>query len=154
MVHKIEEKKKKVRKGRGIHKFKKEIQEIKSRGVITEKEVNLIRRRLNDNRITYEDTVILEGMKITPEQTKKGFDWLMNKWKTPLGKVRKTNPFGYREQGALETFKEFRLNSFTNNITSIQAQMGINNWIAVWDVIGTENSFQYIMERGMPKIIG
>ena len=123
--------------------------------MITEAEVNLLRRRLNNNKLTYEDVEVLNDIRITPEQTKKGLDWLMKKWKTPRGIVRKNNPFGYREENVLENFKEFRLNSFTNNNNAYMTSFGINNWIAVWDVIATDGSaFQYIMEGGMPKIIG
>ena len=154
MVHIIKKNPDEARRLRGFHKFKAEIQSIKDRGYVTESELKLIRRRLNDNKISYEDVEILNDMPITPEQTKKGLDWLMNKWKTPRGIERKNNPFGLREQDALATFKEFRLNSFTNNNTSFQAEIGMNNWTEVWDVIGSENSFQYIMEAGEPKIIG
>lgn len=130
------------------------IKEIKERGFIKESEIKLLRRRLNDKKIIQEDVELLMDIKITPEQTKKGLDWLMNKWKTPRGVERKNNPFGYREQRALETFEEFRLNSFFNNVNVYQAEAGINNYIAVWDVIGKDANFQYYMEAGMPKIIG
>lgn len=129
------------------------IKDIIERGVITEKEINLIKRRLNHNVYKWEDIEDLTDLKITPEQTEKGLSWLKNKWKTPTGLERKNNPFGYREEKAIETFKEFRLSSFTNRNTYYQAEIGINNWIPVYDVIGKESDFQYIL-TGEVEIIG
>jgi len=151
MVHRRVKKNQKLR---GIHKFKTEIRTIKDRSYITEKEINRIRMRMNAGKLTYEDVEVLNNIKITPEQTQKGLNWLINKWKTPKGKERKNNPFGLREQRALKTFKEFRLNSFHNNVNVYQQEMGIKNWIPIWDVVGRDANFQYYMEAGMPKIIG
>jgi len=126
-------------------KSKALIEEILARGMITESEVNLLRRRLNDGKIAYEDVAVLNDIKITQEQTNKGFEWLNRHWKD----------LGYREQDVLKNFKEFRLNSFTNNNNFQQQEMGIYNWIPVWDVIAKDGGqFQYIMEAGAPKIIG
>lgn len=36
------------------------------------------------------------------EQVAQGVKWLKNLWKTPSGKERKNNPFGYREQDILD----------------------------------------------------
>jgi len=131
------------------------VNEIISRGFIKEDEVLLIRMRMNKNWMSYDDTEPLNGIKITPEQTQKGLNWLMNEWKTPKGVERKNNPFGLREQDVLEHFKEFRLDSFTNNNNAFQAGAGINNWVPVWNVIATDGGgFQYYMEAGQAKIIG
>lgn len=40
-------------------------------------------------------------IEVTGEQSAKGFKWLYNLYKTPIGKERKNNPFGYRENGEL-----------------------------------------------------
>jgi len=132
------------------------IEEIKNSGVITEQQINLIKRRLNHKKYTYFDIQDLDltDLKITPEQTKKGLDWLMNKWKTPRGIERKNNPFGYREESILETFKEFRFNSFHDNVNYTQSQMGMHNYQPIYDVIGEDGIFQYYVELGLPKIIG
>jgi hypothetical protein len=46
---------------------------------------------------------------ITPEQTKKGLNWLSAVRFTATGKERKNNPFGYREETILDSFKRFEL---------------------------------------------
>ena len=125
------------------------IKDILKRKIITEREVNLICRRLNHKVYTWDDIEELQDLKITPEQTHKGLTWLKNKGWTPLGKVRKNTPFGYREENAIETFKEFRLSSFTDRGNQFREY-----WIPVWDVIGKENSFQYVVEMGTASIIG
>jgi len=118
-------------------KKKQLIKDIIKRKVITEQEINLIKRRLNNGTYIYEDIQDLTGLKLTPEQTEKGFNWLMDKWKTPTGKEKENNPFGYKEEQALKTFKEFELNSFID--------MDNNNFIPIYDVIGKNSSFQYIV---------
>lgn len=134
------------------------IKEILKRGFITEAETNLIKNRMNHKKINYEDIQDLfksgNGIKITPEQTEKGLSWLKDKWKTPRGIERKNNPFGYREEEALETFKEFKLVDFHNNVNYYQSELEIFNFIPVWVVIGKKSNFQYYVEMGEPKIIG
>lgn len=132
-----------------IEEKKQLIKDILKRKVITEQEVNLICRRLNHKVYTWEDVKNLQDLKITPQQTHKGLTWLKNKGWTPRGIVRKNTPFGYREEQAIETFKEFRLNSFTN-----RGNMYIDYWRPVWDVLGNKNSFQYVVESGTASIIG
>ena len=152
MVHTIKKTAKKS--GKGIHKTKALVKTIKDRGYITEKEIMLLKRKLNSGNIKQDDIEEIFGMKITPEQTKKGFDWLMNKWKTPRGVERKNNPFGFREQKALETFDHFVFDEFFNNINYYQAEMGFNNYLPVYTVVGKESNFQYYVAGGEPHIIG
>ena len=98
--------------------------EIAERGVITEREINLLKNRANkgsdvmcvfvgDNDYT---------LKITDEQTAKGISWLLDKWKTPKGRVRKHNPFNQKQQAILSHFKEFRLVDFRD----------CGNWFVNW----------------------
>ena len=92
---------------------------------------------------------------VSPAQTKKGYDWLMNKWKTPRGVERKNNPFGLREQEILDDFGHFELKEYINNVNAYQSQAGINNYQPVWEVVSKGgSSFEYYMEMGLPKIIG
>ncbi len=125
------------------------IKDILKRKIITEREVNLICRRLNHNVYTWEDVEVLQDLKITPEQTHKGLTWLKNKAWTPRGIERKNSPFGYREEEAIKTFKEFRLSSFTNRGNQYR-----DFWCPVWDVIGKDSGFQYVVESGTASIIG
>ena len=54
---------------------------------------------------------------VTPEQSAKGYKWLMNLYKTPTGKERKNNPFGYREMNILDNYKgeRFQFVGFYND---------------------------------------
>ena len=51
---------------------------------------------------------------LSNEQNQKGYDFLMNQWKTASGKERKNNPFGYREQNILNNFSHFELKDLYN----------------------------------------
>lgn len=126
--------------------------------IITEREISLIGRRLNAGKSLETDTYLQrlytqaeeEGIAITPEQTKKGLDWLMNEWKTPRGVERKNNPFGMRESQVLEGFKEFEYCGHAN-----VGNYGNDFYIPMYRVIDTEGySFQYYVQGGRVVIIG
>lgn len=85
---------------------RKRVSEILSNGVITEKDLNLLKSRLNRRLCEYDDIepIILNyGVKLDNEQITKGINWLRNLYKTPAGKIRKFNPFGAREISVLES---------------------------------------------------
>ena len=90
--------------------------EIAERGIITEREILLIKRRLNNfGEVLIKRALFGNGpLQITPEQTKKGLDWLIDKYKTPRGVVRKHNPFNDGQVAILEDFKKFELVGFTD----------------------------------------
>ena len=73
------------------------IERIKEDKYITEKEVALLKGRLNRG---IEEANITDA-RITEAQKLKGLKWLRNLYKAPKGKERKNNPFGYREQRIL-----------------------------------------------------
>jgi hypothetical protein len=58
------------------------------------------------------DIVYEKHPRIEDAQAAKGIAWLLTKWKTPNGKERKHNPYGYREQQVLENFSHFTLVDF------------------------------------------
>lgn len=80
----------------------KVIEQIKERGYITEREVLLLRNRvqkgMDEANISYSHTDFL----ISEKQKLKGLKWLRNLYKTPKGKECKNNPFGYREQRIID----------------------------------------------------
>ena len=82
------------------------IKSIEEKGIITEREILLLKRRANNgdrdaaNFYPGCDRVI----EVTDEQSEKGFKWLYNLYKTPMGKERKNNPFGYREMDILDNY--------------------------------------------------
>jgi hypothetical protein len=126
--------------------------------VLSEREILLVKRRLNDGKVSISAVMEKspdEGWKITPEQTQKGLAWLMNQWKSPKGVERKNNPFGYREEEILKNFKEFRLVDFYDNANYYQAQAGIKNYIPLYEVISKDgDGFQYYVVGGKISIVG
>lgn len=77
----------------------KVIEQIKQRGYITEREVLLLKHRFERG---IKEANIEDIIRISEEQKLKGLKWLRNLYKTPKGKERKNNPFGYREQRILD----------------------------------------------------
>ncbi|HUS51174.1 MAG TPA: hypothetical protein VMZ91_13485 [Candidatus Paceibacterota bacterium] len=149
-----------VKREKGIFSVKKSkedkakklfLQNIKQRGTITEKELLLVKRRLNDGKTyKWEDVEELTDLKLTPEQNQKGIAWLKNKGWGKTGIERSTTPYGYREEEALKNVKEIKLNSFTN-----RGYGDVKNFVPVYDVYTKEGyGFQYIMKDDKPSIIG
>ena len=129
----------------------KTTQQIIDQEVLTEKDINLIIRRANAG----EQIPMIEDKAITPEQTEKGLAWLLNQWKTPLGKERTSNPFGYREEEILEDFDHFTLAYIYDAATYFQSQHGIKNFVRVYRVVNRDgDSFQYYGQGGNINIIG
>lgn len=104
------------------------IRDIIKRGIITEREVLLIKKRLNDHarmrrewdRGAFAGTEFERefGVKneslhnalraldravvyVTEEQATKGFNWLWYKYKSPTGRERKNNPFSSQQLAVL-----------------------------------------------------
>ena len=84
---------------------RKRVSEILSTGVISEKDLNLLKSRLNRGMCEYEDIepLFLDYIALSDDQTTKAANWLRNLYKTPTGKIRKSNPFGAREISVLES---------------------------------------------------
>ena len=105
------------------------IKSIEEKGIITEREILLLKRRANNgdrdaaNFYPGCDRII----EVTDEQSEKGFKWLYNLYKTPTGKERKNNPFGYREMDILDNYNGERLTfvGFYNAVNSIIHSMSL-----------------------------
>jgi hypothetical protein len=123
------------------------IQEIANAGTITENEIRTICRRLNAGTMKVNELEPIwnvGGVDVTPEQSAKGFNWLMNLWKTPTGKERKNNPYGWREQDILEHYdgcKFFDVYDCGNRY--------FQHWAPCYDC-----GFQYYVSGGQIQIIG
>lgn len=124
--------------------------EFKGKQKLTGREVNLLRRWLNEGKIPLSQ-VRSGGYALTPDQVEKGRKWLMNLWVTPKGVERKNNPFGYREQAILETFQTIRLAQFTD-ISRYRAPFPII--VPVYEVVGKDDSFMYYLSGGKINIVG
>ena len=125
----------------------KEYNGIWERGVITESEVRLMRRRLNHGASIFDVFSIFFGgnLKITEEQTKKGLAWLKNLWISPTGKIRKRNPFDKRKMCILARFHHFELVSFMNRSGSVWT----DDYYPVYRVVDDSGRyFDYIARRG------
>lgn len=92
-----------------------------------------------------------EPLELSVDQVEQGRRWLMNQWKTPAGKERKLSPFGYREQGALETFKSIEFYNFANVAKFGQPA----HYVPVYRVIDqTGHGFDYYMYNTLCNIVG
>lgn len=126
-------------------------------GKITEQEVRNLQKLLNGwskSSTTLEERDYLndliwnaDGLTLTAEQTAKGIKWLRDQWKTPRGQIRKHNPFGYREEAALETFTHFTFVGFYD-LARVHLDDGRHQYTPIWDVFGADGYFQYYMARG------
>lgn len=121
-------------------------EEVLKKDILTEANINLLKNRANKGEVINFDD---KEYTITQEQTEKGKAWLMNQWKTPTGKIRKNNPFGAREEEALETFESFTFDGFYNAGNSF-----VNFYVPIYTVIGKDSTFQYVLSGGLIKIIG
>lgn len=127
------------------------VNEIVTRGYITEKEINLLKNRVNNDRASISELDDLGGMRITIEQTAKGLTWLIDKWKTQRGTERKNNPFGYREQDILENFDHFELAGFYNASDSYNRAF----YVPLYDVCAKDGRhFEYYVWGGEVQIVG
>ena len=89
------------------------------------------------------------GLYLDDFQNKKGIDFLLNTWKTPLGKERTNNPFGYREQDVLKTFTYFKLTGFYDC-----SKYGQLAWyLPIYTCYGEDSCFEYYY-NGKVNIIG
>lgn len=137
-------------KGGKVSPFKN----IMETNTITEKEINLIKLRMNNNKVDEDTQEIIDYIwdnspQLTPDQNRKGIDYLRNLWKSPTGKERANNPFGYREQEALETFEYFELRGFYDAGNRYR-----KFYVPLYICVGAETSFEYYISGGGINIVG
>jgi hypothetical protein len=140
----------KMAKGGAVSQFKN----MMETNTITEKEINLIKLRMNNDKVddfTQEaiDFIWDNSPQLTSDQNKKGIDYLRNLWKSPTGKERTNNPFGYREQDALETFEYFELRGFYDAGNRYR-----KFYVPLYTCVGAETSFEYYISGGGINIVG
>jgi hypothetical protein len=125
---------------------------LKTRRVLSEREINLVRKRMNDGKISPEQ-VFPEGKTyvIGAEQERKGLDWLNNLRRTPMGKERKNNPFGQREEEVLDNFKRFE---WVDVVDTSSPYSDFKFYIPVWRVIAKDgSSFDYHIAPTKERLI-
>lgn len=83
--------------------------------------------------------------RICDEQARKGIAWLRGQWKTPTGKERTRNPFGYRETHVLESFSHFTLVDLYDVAAHTAMSMGMHSYLPVYRVHAHHGgSFDYV----------
>lgn len=113
------------------------IKSIEEKGIITEREILLLKRRANNgdrdaaNFYPGCDRVI----EVSDKQSEKGFKLLYNLYKTPMGKERKNNPSGYREMDILDNYngERFTFVGFYDN-----GNRFYSNYIPIYELNGME----------------
>lgn len=121
---------------------RKRVSEILTAGVISEKDLNLLKSRINRGLCKYYDIepLFLDHVTLSDDQTAKGVNWLRNLYKTPAGKERKNNPFGAREISVLEGENiKIDLCGFYD-----AGRYGCHNYIPNYCVYSNEGSFDYV----------
>lgn len=92
--------------------------DIVNSGSITESQIISMRSHMNKDKEAARAIFSAwdaKELELSADQIQKGFEFLMNAWKTPKGIERKNNPFGYREQKILENFRDITLPSLYDN---------------------------------------
>lgn len=131
----------------------KNVPEFTKNKVLTEQQIKLLQRRLNDKKIKEEDIFgddFDKSKLITAEQTTKGLNWLDDKRRTPKGKERLNNPFGAREEEILDNFDHFELKEFFDS-----GNQFVSFKIPLWEVVSKDGqSFEYHSQGGKVNITG
>lgn len=128
------------------------LEDLKNKDTITEQELLLIKRRLNDGTYTSHEVyeaIGEDGKALTPEQTEKGFVWLKNKGWGKTGKERENSPFRYREEEILNKFSGIRIKEFYDS-----GRGDFHNYIPLYEVEGNNTSFEYYVQGGEISIVG
>lgn len=126
------------------------LQEINDNQLITEQQMKLLLKRLNSGE-QMDLSIIWEGeIVLTSEHQEKRLKYLLNQWKKPNGKERLNNPFGYREQKALETCEVIHLKGFYDASRYGQKPF----YVPLYLVSGNEGNFEYHMQGGKINIVG
>ena len=129
--------------------IKKLIEEAKAQNFVSERQINLLKRRLNDDKICFEDYNDLIDFDISEEQNKKGIDFLMKHNFKSNGEQRKNCKLGYREEEILKEFKRFTFDGFYPTGNGY-----INQFQPIYSVCSEDNSFQYYYNGGEMQIVG
>ena len=129
----------------------KNIPDFVNNKTITEKEMKLLQRRMNDKKVEHKEIFPDDkSYRLTPEHEKKGLDWLRNEWKTPKGVERKNNPFGEREQDILKDVDRVELGQFFDT-----GNMNFSFNVPQYTVYGKNgNSMDYYVSGGKIHILG
>lgn len=130
---------------------------MKSGKLTNQNQKNLIFKILNGNNEYLKREVKsvfnhpdFNGLDLSTDQVEKGKAWLLNQWKTPKGAERKNNPYGYREQDAIENLVTITLKGYYDIGT-----YGHKFYVPLYDVYSKDGyGFEYSIKNGAPYIVG
>lgn len=125
------------------------LDEIRESNLITESQMKLIKNRMNKGE-EIDISFIWDGeILVTRDQKQKGLEWLMKQYKTPKGKVKENNPFGYREIDVLENCSDIQLKGFFD-----AGNLYNKCYVPLYCVHSYLNSFDYYVNHKGIQIIG
>lgn len=125
--------------------------DIINTGKITEREIISMRSLINRDKEAARAIFDAwnDELELETSQQQKGYDFLIDQWKTPKGIERKNNPFGYREQEILENFRDFTLKSLYN-----AGNAYTDNYLPLYSCNSKDgNGFEYYY-NGKVNIVG
>lgn len=124
-------------------------------GIISEKEINLIKNRINkgdqeakEAMREMRDYFCLEGA-----HEKKGFNYLYNLYMTPRGKERKNHRYGYREIAVLECAKREGYYFTFDGFYDTGNRYSTFN-VPIYTLCTNNGTFEYYVSGGEVNIIG
>ena len=122
--------------------------EILAKNTLTTKEVKLLFRRANSGEgAEFIEMVWDNAKQITDPQ--QGINWLINLMKTPNGRERKNNPFGYREMNVVNNIEGINLIGSYN-----AGNKYFDFFVPLYEVEGGDDAFQYYFANGKINIVG
>ena len=122
--------------------------EILAKNTLTTKEVKLLFRRANNGEgVEFIEMVWDNAKQITDPQ--QGINWLINLMKTPNGRERKNNPFGYREMNVVNNIEGINLIGSYN-----AGNKYFDFFVPLYEVEGGGDAFQYYFANVKINIVG
>ena len=129
------------------------VETIKEQGFITEKQILLLKNRMNKSKENEKEISNLIAdilpIKLTNEQMVKSVLWLYGKNIKKNGEFRKNSSLGYRELHILNNAKEAYLSYFYPN-----GNRFFTYYTPVWSIDTNEEHFEYMIDGGETKILG
>ena len=113
---------------------------------LTELDVHLLSRRMNDGKITEEEAIAImprDGWDLEADQVEKGRKWLNNIWKNRYGIVKQSSPFEHKQEAALQSFR-------TAKLVGMESDDG-SYFYPRYRIIGTNGQFDYSVKGGNIK---
>ena len=123
------------------------VETIKAQGFITEKQIMLLQKRLNNSRESANELYMMVAnimpIKLTAEQEAKGREWLLNKNLKKNGEFRKQATLTETETSVLNTSKDAYLSDFYD----LGDGRFVNN-VPIYRYANSDDYFEYYVQCG------